>query len=252
MTPPKPTPKKEKAETTQTIIMNWSLERSVHILHLHFFFPFPARCTKLYWCASGLSFIGIFVRGQSTKKSCGGKSQTRSDKALAVKHLFIWILVLGFLYSGKKKEEMKSRLTRCQWSLSGLLKLWLMEYQVGCVIIQKSFAEKLFLKTDQGKHQWKVGILRLEVAWDRKIMLRWIKLPLGFQYVAVSLLFGGIFVLHVHEVIWIFVSWFPIFERCPWSCHMFQPIVAFERSFAKSLAIVLTNLQLVIINLMAT
>ena len=118
--PPKPTPKKEKAETTQTIIMNWSLERSVHILHLHLFFPFPARCTKLYWCASGLSFIGIFVRGQSTKKSCGGKSQTRSDKALAVKHLFIWILVLAFLYS-RKKEEMKSRLTRCQWSLSGLL-----------------------------------------------------------------------------------------------------------------------------------
>lgn len=35
--PPKPTPKKEKAETTQTIIMNWSLERSVHILHLHLF-----------------------------------------------------------------------------------------------------------------------------------------------------------------------------------------------------------------------
>ena len=145
---------------------------------------------------------------------------------------------------------MKSRLTRCQWSLSGLLKLWLMEYRVGCVIIQKSFAEKLFLKTDQGKHQWKVGILRLEGAWDRKIMLRWIKLPLGFQYVAVSLLFGGRFVLHVHEVIWIFVSWFPIFEHGPWSGHMFQTIVAFEQSFAKSLAIVSTNLQLAIINLL--
>ena len=77
MTPPKPTPKKEKAETTQTIIMNWSLERSVHILHLHLFFPFPARCTKLYWCASGLSFIGIFVRGQSTKKKLWRKKSNK-------------------------------------------------------------------------------------------------------------------------------------------------------------------------------
>ena len=251
MTPPKPTPKKRESwddpDHHNELVPG---EVSPHSSSTPFF-PFPARCTKLYWCASGLSFIGIFVRGQSTKKVVEEKVKQDPTKHLrsntSLYGYWFWVF-----YIQGKKEEMKSRLTRCQWSLSGLLKLWLMEYKVGCVIIQKSFAEKLFLKTDQGKHQWKVGILRLEVAWDRKIMLRWIKLPLGFQYVAVSLLFGGIFVLHVHEVIWIFVSWFPIFERCPWSCHMFQPIVAFERSFAKSLAIVLTNLQLVIINLMAT
>ena len=116
----------------------------------------------------------------------------------------------------------------------------------------KVFCGKTIFKNGSGKTSMKSRNFTARGCVDRKIMLRWIKLPLGFQYVAVSLLFGGIFVLHVHEVIWIFVSWFPIFERCPWSCHMFQPIVAFERSFAKSLAIVLTNLQLVIINLMAT
>ena len=60
-----------------------------------------------------LSFIDVqqvfllleFSLGVNHKKSCGGKSQTRSDKALAVKHLFIWILVLAFLYSRKKKRR---------------------------------------------------------------------------------------------------------------------------------------------------
>ena len=119
--PPKPTPKKEKAETTQTIIMNWSLERSVHILHLHLFFLLRPLDVLSFIDVQQVFLLLEFSLGVNHKKSCGGKSQTRSDKALAVKHLFIWILVLAFLYSRKKKEEMKSRLTRCQWSLSGLL-----------------------------------------------------------------------------------------------------------------------------------
>ena len=60
-----------------------------------------------------LSFIDVqqvfllleFSLGVNHKKSYGGKSQTRSDKALAVKHLFIWILVLAFLYSRKKRGD---------------------------------------------------------------------------------------------------------------------------------------------------
>ena len=252
MTPPKPTPKKRESwddpDHHNELVPG---EVSPHSSSTPFFSLSPLDV---------LSFIDVLQVFLLLEFSLGVNPQKKvveeKVKQDPTKHLRSNTSLYGYwfwvFYIQGKKEEMKSRLTRCQWSLSGLLKLWLMEYKVGCVIIQKSFAEKLFLKTDQGKHQWKVGILRLEVAWDRKIMLRWIKLPLGFQYVAVSLLFGGIFVLHVHEVIWIFVSWFPIFERCPWSCHMFQPIVAFERSFAKSLAIVLTNLQLVIINLMAT
>ena len=115
--PPKPTPKKEKAETTQTIIMNWSLERSVHILHLHLFYLHP---TKLYWCAPGLSFIGIFVRGQPQKKVVEEKVKQDPTKHLrsntSLYGYWFWLF-----YIREKKEEMKSRLTRCQWSLSGLL-----------------------------------------------------------------------------------------------------------------------------------
>ena len=167
-----PPPKKEKAETTQTIIMNWSLERSVHILHLHLFSLSPLDV---------LSFIDVlqvfllleFSLGVNPQKKLWRKKSNKIRQSTCGQTPLYMDIGSGFFIFREKKEEMKSRLTRCQRSLSGLLKLWLMEYKVGCVIIQKSFAEKLFLKTDQGKHQWKVGILRLEVAWDRKIMLRW-------------------------------------------------------------------------------
>ena len=158
-----PPPKKEKAETTQTIIMNWSLERSVHILHLHLFSLSPLDV---------LSFIDVLQVFLLLEFSLGVNPQKKvveeKVKQDPTKHLRSNTSLYGYwfwvFYIKRKKEEMKSRLTRCQWSLSGLLKLWLMEYRVGCVKILKSFAEKLFLKTDQGKHQWKVGILRLEVA----------------------------------------------------------------------------------------
>ena len=105
MTPPKPTPKKEKAETTQTIIMNWSLERSVHILHLHLFSLSPLDVLSFIDVLQVFLLLEFSLGVNPHKKSCGGKSQTRSDKALAVKHLFIWILVLGFLYSGEKRGD---------------------------------------------------------------------------------------------------------------------------------------------------
>ena len=111
-----PGQKKEKAETSKTIIMNCSLERSVHILHLHLFYLHP---TKLYWCAPGLSFIGIFVRGQPQKK-LGKKVKQDPTKHLrsntSLYGYWFWV----FCIQGKK-GEMKSRLTldeRCQWSLS--------------------------------------------------------------------------------------------------------------------------------------
>ena len=112
-----PHSKKEKAETSKTIIMNCSLERSVHILHLHLFYLHP---TKLYWCAPGLSFIGIFVRGQPQKKVVEEKVKQDPTKHLrsntSLYGYWFWLF-----YIREKKEEMKSRLTRCQWSLSGLL-----------------------------------------------------------------------------------------------------------------------------------
>ena len=119
--PPKPTPKKEKAETTQTIIMNWSLERSVHILHLHLFFLLRPLDVLSFIDVQQVFLLLEFSLGVNHKKKLWRKKSNKIRQSTCGQTPLYMDIGSGFFIFEKKEEEMKSRLTRCQWSLSGLL-----------------------------------------------------------------------------------------------------------------------------------
>lgn len=100
-----PPPKKEKAETTQTIIMNWSLERSVHILHLHLFFSLSPLDVLSFIDVLQVFLLLEFSLGVNHKKKLWRKKSNKIRQSTCGQTPLYMDIGSGFFIFEKKKRR---------------------------------------------------------------------------------------------------------------------------------------------------